>query len=280
MKKIRTDKIQNAVKRLCIESNIYLRKDILTALNKALYKEKNSRAKNIIKVIIDNARIARKKKMPICQDTGMVEVFCGIGRDLYIDGDIDKAINNGIRLGYKQGFLRKSVVSDPINRKNTGTNTPAVIHYNFIKGEHIKITVVPKGFGSENASSLVMLKPTDSEEEIINFIVDAIKESGADACPPLILGVGIGGTLDKAATLATEAILRPIDKTNPKRYLTLLENKIIKRVNKTNIGPGGLGGDTTCIGVSVLDFPTHIAGMPVCVKISCHATRNASAIIN
>jgi fumarate hydratase subunit alpha len=213
--------------------------------------------------------------MPICQDTGIAVVFCEIGQNLQIEGDINKAINEGIKRGYKRGFLRKSVVSDPLLRKNRMTNTPAIIHYDFVKGDNIKLTVLPKGFGSENASRTIMLRPTDGEKEIIDFAVKTVKEAGADACPPLVLGIGIGGTLDKAVFLAKKATLVPIGRPNPKKHLADLERKILKEVNKTGIGPAGLGGNVTCLGVKVLSFATHIAGLPLCLNISCHALRSA-----
>jgi fumarate hydratase subunit alpha len=279
MRKIKDKKITTLVKRLSIESNLNLRKDVLSALKRSLRNEKSLTAKNTIKILIKNAEIAKRKAIPICQDTGMAEVFCNIGGNVFVEGDITAAINEGIRLGYRDGFLRKSVVSDPLIRKNTGTNTPCVIHYDIVRGDKIKITVVPKGFGSENASCLKMFQPTDAQDEIVDFVLDTVKRAGYDACPPLVIGIGIGGTLDKAAFLATEAIIRPIDKRNPKKHLAHLEDMILKKINETNIGPAGLGGKTTCLGVNVLSFPTHIAGLPLCVKISCHATRSATGII-
>lgn len=279
MRKIKDKKITQIVKQLAIKANLSLRKDVLDALKRALRNEKNPSAKNVLKVLIENAEIARRNAIPICQDTGLAEVFFQIGQAVFVEGDITTAINEGIRLGYKDGLLRKSVVVDPLIRKNTNTNTPCVIHYDIIKGDKIKITVVPKGFGSENASSLKMLKPTDTEKEIVDFVLDTVKRAGYDACPPLVIGIGIGGTLDKAALLATEAIIRPINKKNPKKYLALMEDTILKRLNFTNIGPAGMGGKTTCLGVNILSFPTHIAGLPLCVKISCHATRSATGVI-
>ena len=279
MRKIKDKKITQIVKQLAIKANLSLRKDVLDALKRALRNEKNPSAKNVLKVLIENAEIARRNAIPICQDTGLAEVFFQIGQAVFVEGDITTAINEGIRLGYKDGLLRKSVVVDPLIRKNTNTNTPCVIHYDIIKGDKIKITVVPKGFGSENASSLKMLKPTDTEKEIVDFVLDTVKHAGYDACPPLVIGIGIGGTLDKAALLATEAIIHPINKKNPKKHLALMEDTILKRLNFTNIGPAGMGGKTTCLGVNILSFATHIAGLPLCVKISCHATRSATGVI-
>ncbi len=279
MREIEAKKIRDTVKRLAIKANFSLRKDVLSALKKALTTEKKPCAKKALKVLIENADIAKSEKIPICQDTGFAEVFCDIGQEIHVKGSIEEAVTEGIRLAYAEGFLRKSVVSDPILRKNTYTNTPCVIHYELVKGDKIKLTVLPKGFGSENASSIKMLRPTDSEDDIIDYIVEAVKLSGADACPPIVLGIGIGGTLDKAALLAMKAILRPIGKGNQKKHIARMESRILAKLNKTGIGPAGLGGKTTCLGVNILSFPTHIAGLPVCIKISCHATRSAWCVI-
>ncbi|MFC1807563.1 fumarate hydratase [Candidatus Omnitrophota bacterium] len=276
MRKISVKTITDVVAELAIKANISLRKDVLRALKKALRSEKNLRAKKVLQILIDNATTAEKTGVAICQDTGMAVVFCDIGNEVEVAGDIGKAINEGIKLGYKKGFLRKSVVSDPLIRKNTNTNTPCIVHYNMSMGKKLKLTVLPKGFGSENASRVVMLGPTEGEEAIVDLVVNTVKESGADACPPLVVGVGIGGTLDKAAEIAKKATLRPIDKSNPKKHLAALEKKILLKLNKTGIGPAGLGGKTTCLGVNIESFPTHIAGLPVCVNISCHAMRSAS----
>jgi len=279
MRKISVNSIKRLVKSLAIEANILLRSDVLKALSKAYKLETNSLSKNALKIIIENANLAKKNKMPICQDTGMAVLFCDIGNKVQIAGDVNKAIDDGIRLAYKEGSLRKSVVKDPFLRSNTKTNTPAVVHYNFIKGDKIKITVVPKGFGCENASAIKMFNPTDTEKDIENFVVDVVESSGADACPPLVIGIGIGGTMDKAASLATEAIIRPINKSNSLKHIAKLEKDILTKVNKTGIGPAALGGRSTALGVNILAFPTHIAGLPVCVKISCHATRSATGTI-
>jgi len=279
MKKISANKIKLLVKFLAIEANISLRSDVLKALLKAYKLESNPLSQNALKIIIENAKIAKKNKMPICQDTGMAVVFCDIGDKVQIAGDVNKAIDDGIRLAYKEGSFRKSIVKDPFLRSNTKTNTPAVVHYNFIKGDKIKITVVPKGFGCENASAIKMFNPTDTEKDIENFVVGVVESSGADACPPLVIGIGIGGTMDKAASLATEAIIRPINKSNSIKHIAKLEKDILTKVNRTGIGPAALGGKTTALGVNILDFPTHIAGLPVCVKISCHATRSATGIV-
>jgi len=279
MRKISTKKITDAVTDLAIKANIFLRSDLLNGLKKALRAETDLRAKNILKTLIENADIAKNKRLPICQDTGMALLFCEIGQQAYISGDIDKAINDGVKKGYAKGFLRKSVVGDPLLRKNTDTNTPSVIHYSFIKGDKVKLTLLPKGFGSENASRTCMLNPTDTEEEILEFVQDVVASKGKDACPPLVIGIGIGGTLDKAASLSKEALLLPITKSNSKKHLSRLEKRILEKINQTGIGPAGIGGKTTCLGVNILDFPTHIAGVPVAINISCHALRSASCTI-
>ncbi|NQT89686.1 MAG: fumarate hydratase [Candidatus Omnitrophica bacterium] len=279
MRKISSDKIRNAVAELAVRANVSLRKDILEALKKAQRSETKPLAKKTLALLIENAKIAESEFIPICQDTGMAVVSCEIGQDVHVKGDLTKAINEGIKQGYKKGHLRKSVVSDPLIRKNTKTNTPCVIHFKIVSGGALKLTVLPKGFGSENKSRLIMLKPTDTDKEIIGFVISVVKAAGADACPPFILGIGIGGTLDKAAHLAKEATLRPIHKPNPKSHLGRIEKQILSAANKTGIGPAGLGGKTTCLGVNILSFPTHIAGLPVCVNISCHAMRSASAVI-
>ncbi|MDD5504407.1 MAG: fumarate hydratase [Candidatus Omnitrophica bacterium] len=279
MRKIDSAKVSELVRRLAIEANIRLRKDVLIAIKRALRTETKLSARRILKILVQNARLARDKSIPICQDTGFVEVFCRIGQEVIVKGALTDAINKGVELGYRDGFLRKSVVSDPLLRNNTKTNTPCVIHYDVVKGDRIEIIVVPKGFGSENASSLVMLKPTDTEETIVNFVLDTVKRSGYDACPPLIIGIGMGGTMDKAALLATQAITLKVGRKQAKKHLARIEDMIMTKLNKTGIGPAGLGGKTTCLGVNILSFPTHIAGLPLCVKVSCHATRSAKGVI-
>ncbi len=279
MRKIKAEKVKETVKRLALKANFSLRQDIFTELKRALKLEKTSKAKDVLKILIENAKIAKRERIAICQDTGIAEVFCEIGQDIHIDGDIKKAVTDGIKSAYREGFLRKSVVYDPVLRKNTGTNTPCVIHYDIKKGDRLRLTVMPKGFGSENASTVIMLKPADSEKVIVNHIVDYVKRAGPDACPPLFIGIGIGGTLDKAALLAMKALLEPAGRKNPKAHLARMEKEIIKRLNGSGIGPAGLGGRTTCLAVNILSFPTHIAGLPLCIKIGCHATRSASCVI-
>ena len=280
MRKIDVKKISSTVAKLAIEANFVLRKDVIHAIKKAYLAEKNRKAKKILKILLENAAIARNEKLAICQDTGMAAVFIEIGQGVsLVGGDLSKAVNDGIRGGYKKGYLRKSVVADPLLRVNTKDNAPAVIHEEIVPGDKIKITVLPKGFGSENKSAMRMFNPTQGEDEVASFIIEAVRKAGADACPPYIVGIGMGGTLDKACLLAKEAIIRLIDERNAKRHIAALEKKLFKKINALKIGPMGFGGGATCLGVNIEVYPTHIAGLPVCVNISCHATRSANAII-
>ncbi|NQT23060.1 MAG: fumarate hydratase, partial [Candidatus Omnitrophica bacterium] len=254
--------------------------DIEKALRRALEKETKKNAKNILKILLENANIARNEKIAICQDTGIVVCDIRIGQDVkIIGGDLKKAINDGVNEGYKKGYFRKSVVNDPILRKGPSGYIPAVIYTDVVRGNKMEITVSPKGFGSENKSKIKMLNPTDGIEKIKEFIISVVKEAGANACPPFILGIGIGGSFDKAALLSKRALFRPIHKRNPKPHLKKLENEILIAVNRLNIGPMGLGGKTTCLGVNIMDAPTHIAGLPVAVNVGCHATRSVSKVI-
>ena len=280
MRKIRVLKIRDAVRDLCLEANFVLRKDILAALKKAISKETLTRARNILKSIVENARVARDERLAICQDTGMVSVFLEIGQGVvFTGGDLEKAVNDGVKEAYKKGCLRKSIVGDPLIRKNTKTNTPCVLHTAIIKGNKVKIAVSPKGFGSENKSKIMMFKPTASVDEIKKFVLEVVRAAGPDACPPFVVGVGMGGTFEKAAYLAKKALLRPVDKRNPKKHLAKLENDILREINASGIGPMGLGGRTTALGVNISEYPTHIAGLPVAVNVSCHATRSAECVI-
>lgn len=280
MRKIDVGKIRAAVARLAIEANFVLRGDIVRAIRKAYLAEKNSKAKKILKILLDNAAIAKNEKLAICQDTGVAVVFIGIGQGVnFVGGDLSKAVNNGIRDGYRKGYLRKSVVADPFLRTNTKDNTPAIIHEEIVPGDKVRITVLPKGFGSENKTVTKMFNPTQGADEIEPFIIEAVRKAGADACPPYIVGVGIGGTLDKACLLAKEAIIRPIDKHNRKRHIAAIEKGLLKKINALRIGPMGFGGSATCLGVNIEVYPTHIAGLPVCVTISCHATRSATTTL-
>ncbi len=275
MREISVSKIRDTVTELCLKANFELRRDVLKALKAAFKKETSPRAKNILKAIIENAQLAKKKRLAICQDTGLVSIFLEIGNDLTIKGDLEEALHRGVEDAYKKGYLRKSVVDDSIKRKNTNTNAPCIIHIDIVKGDKLRITVSPKGFGSENKSAIRMLRPTASESDIIDFVLEVVKSAGADACPPLVLGVGMGGTFDHAALLSKKALLRSIETRNPKKHFRALEKDMLKAVNSLKIGPMGLGGKTTVLGVNIEEFPTHIAGLPVAVSVSCHATRSA-----
>jgi len=280
MRKIDVRTIKDAISKLSIDANVNLRADVRRAMEKALKKEKKNTARETLRVFLENADIAKRERRALCQDTGLVSVYMEIGQGVRLTGgDVKEAIEEGVREGYEKGFLRKSVVKSPILRENTGQNTPPVIYTELVKGDKVKITVVPKGFGSENKSKIAMLKPTDGEEKIISFVLDTVKSAGPDACPPYILGIGLGGTFDKAAHLAKKALIFPVDRPNPKRHLRKLEESILRKVNALGIGPMGLGGKTTCLGVNILEYPTHIAGLPVAVNLGCHITRSAGKII-
>ena len=280
MKKINVKKIRSAVARLAVEANLILRADVVRAIRKAYSAEKNQKARGILKILLANAAIAKNEKIAICQDTGMAVVFIEIGQGVSLTGGgLSRAINDGIREGYKRARLRKSVVADPFLRTNTKDNAPAVIHEEIVPGDKIKITVLPKGFGSENKTTIKMFNPTQSAEDVASFIVEAVRKAGADACPPYIIGVGIGGTVDKACLLSKEALMRPVDKRSSKRHIAKLETVLLKKINALKIGPMGFGGGATCLGVNIETYPTHIAGLPVCVSISCHATRSATTTL-
>ncbi|MDM8533152.1 fumarate hydratase [Clostridiaceae bacterium HSG29] len=279
MRIINTDDIVNVVKEMCIESNFNLNSDIKNALAEGEREEESPIGKEILKNILINADISEKNRVPMCQDTGMVVVFVEIGEEVFIDGNIKNAINEGVRLGYKDGFLRKSVVSDPIIRENTNDNTPAVIHYDFVKGSELKITIAPKGFGSENMGKLKMLKPSDGIEGVRKFILETVSEAGPNPCPPIVVGVGIGGTMDKVTEIAKKALIRPINKYNEIKYIEEFEKQMLLDINRLGIGPQGLGGTVTAIGVNVEIYPTHIAGLPVAVNINCHASRHMEVIL-
>lgn len=273
MRKIEAVKIFKAVSELVKRANFFLRNDVLSALRRAYAREKNRRAKTILKAILDNAACARKDKLAICQDTGMPVVFIQIGQDVVVHGDLKAAINKGVEEGYKKYYLRNSIVSDPLSRGKSKFS-PCIIHTDIVKGNKIKLTLLPKGFGCENKSQLKMFKPTASIEEIKEFIIKAVNDAGPDACPPYVIGVGIGGTADYAGTMAKKALLRKISFRNSK-----LEKDLLRQINKTGIGPMGLGGINTALAVHVQTHPTHIAGLPVSVNISCHALRSASVIL-
>ena len=273
MRKIDAQVITDTVSKLCIDSNYYISSDIKHSLEKHRDKESNPAAKNVLERLLENADIAKNDEMAICQDTGMAVVFVTLGQEVYVDGNIEKAINEGVRIGYEKGYLRKSVVADPLKRVNTGDNTPAVIHYDITDGDKIEITVAPKGFGSENMSAVKMLTPSDGKEGVLDFIVETVKKAGGNPCPPIVVGVGIGGTMEKAAVLSKKALLLPVTNENKDEYYSQLEKELLQKINSLGIGPMGWGGDTTALGINILTYPTHIAGLPVAVNISCHVTQ-------
>lgn len=280
MREISVQQIVGAISELCIKANLYLNKDITDALKKAHEQEQQEVAKRIISIMLENAEVAKEKAMPICQDTGMTVVFLEVGQDLHITGgDITDAVNEGVALGYEKGYLRKSVVRDPIDRVNTKDNTPAVIHYKIVAGDKLKIIVAPKGFGSENKSALKMLKPSDGLEGIKKFVIDSVLFAGPNPCPPIIVGIGIGGTMEKAAILSKEALVRNLGTKNPSPFWSSLEDEFMDIINNQNIGPAGFGGFTSAIGVHIETYPTHIAGLPVAVNIGCHVNRHAEVIL-
>ena len=280
MREIKAEEITKVIKEMCIEANCVLNDDIKNAIENGYNSEKNEIAKSVLGDIIKNADIAKETMAPICQDTGMAVIFMEIGQDARITGmGLKDAVNEGVRQGYEIGYLRKSVVKDPIRRGNTGDNTPAIIHTSIVDGENIKITIAPKGFGSENMSAIKMCKPSEGEKGVMDFVVETVKKGGGNPCPPLVVGVGIGGTFEKAALLAKTALLRDINESNPDEYYANMENELLDRINKLDIGPQGFGGVTTALGVNIETFPTHIAGMPVAVNISCHVTRHLSRTI-
>ncbi len=280
MREIDVSIVKETISALCLKANFVLRNDILKAIRHAITIETDQRAKNILRSIVENARIARRKGLAICQDTGIAVVHMGIGQGVLVTGgSLAEAVNEGVREAYRKGCLRSSVVGDPMIRENTGTNTPASILTDIVAGDRIRIEVSPKGFGSENKSMIRMFRPTAGQKEIRDFIVDVARHAGPDACPPLVLGIGIGGTFEGCAGLAKRALFRRIDRRNPKKHIARLERDLVKEINALGMGPMGLGGKTTVFGVNILEAPTHIAGFPVAVNVSCHATRSAEAII-
>lgn len=277
MKTVKTQDITALVERLCIEACCVITDDINNKFKSSLQTEKSPLGKQILSTLIENARIARDERSPMCQDTGMTVVFVRIGQNVQISGGfIEDAINQGVRQGYEKGYLRKSVVKDPIDRENTKDNTPAIIHYEIVADdETFHITVSPKGFGSENKSALKMLTPSEGVEGVKRFVIDTISAAGGNPCPPIIVGVGIGGTMERAAYMSKKALLRPLDEKNANPTLAALESELLAEINKLGIGPAGFGGTTTALGVNILTNATHIAGLPVSVNIGCHATRHA-----
>lgn len=274
MREIDSSLISEVVARLCIDANYHLPPDMKKQIISSSKEESWETASIILDQIIENFNIADENLQPICQDTGLACVFLSIGQDVHIKGNLEEAVNEGVRKGYSQGYLRKSVVSDPLNRVNTGDNTPAMIYYDICPGDKIKITVAPKGFGSENMSQIKMLKPSDGIEGVKDFVIKVVEDAGPNPCPPIVVGVGIGGTFDKAAYLAKKALMRPIDQRNSEAFYAELEEELLEKINALGIGPQGFGGKTTALAVNIEKFPTHIAGLPVAVNINCHVTRH------
>ena len=280
MRTIPVSQITDAVKEMCIEANLFLTKDMEEALKQAQKSEEAPLGRSVLDQLCQNLQIAGEDSIPICQDTGMAVVFLEVGQEVHFEGGIlEDAVNEGIHRGYTEGCLRKSVVSDPLIRENTKDNTPGVIHYSIVPGDRVKITVAPKGFGSENMSRIFMLKPADGEEGVKNAVLTAVKEAGPNACPPMVVGVGIGGTFEKCALLAKQALTRPLDQRSEIPWVRAMEEELLERINRSGIGPGGLGGTTTALGVNINTYPTHIAGLPVAVNICCHVNRHAVRII-
>lgn len=279
MREISAERITEAVKRLCIGANIDLPGDVLGRICESMTSETWPQAREILARIMENDTIAAEARRPVCQDTGMACVFLKIGQDVHITGDLTEAVNEGVRRGYREGYLRKSVVADPLNRVNTGDNTPAVITCEIVPGDALEVTVAPKGFGSENMSRIKMLRPSDGLEGVRDFVLETVEEAGPNPCPPIVVGVGIGGTFDKAAALAKKALLRSLDASNPDPFYAELEKRLLADINSLGIGPQGFGGKTTALAVNIETFPTHIAGLPVAVNINCHVARHKTEVL-
>ena len=280
MRTIPISMITDAVSEMCIAANLFLTEDMQAALKTAQKQEEAPLGRSVLDQLSRNLTIAGEDSIPICQDTGMAVVFLEVGQDVHFEGGVlEDAVNEGIRRGYTEGCLRKSVVSDPLVRENTKDNTPGVIHYSIVAGDRVKITVAPKGFGSENMSRIFMLKPADGAEGVKNAVITAVKEAGPNACPPMVVGVGIGGTFAKCALLAKQALSRPLDRRSDIPWVREMEEELLERINRSGIGPGGLGGTTTALGVNINTYPTHIAGLPVAVNICCHVNRHAVRIL-
>ena len=277
MREIKAAAITQAVAALCIQANSRLPADVEAALATARAAEPWPLAKHTLGLLEKNLEMANACDLPICQDTGMAVVFAELGQEAHIDGDFEAAVNEGVRRGYGEGYLRKSMVADPLRRGNTGDNTPAALHLRLVPGDKLRLTVAPKGFGSENMSRLAMLRPADGVAGVERFVLETVRLAGSNPCPPMVLGVGIGGSFDGVALLAKQALLRPLDEPNPDEYYAALEKKLLAEVNSLGIGPQGFGGRTTALGLAIETAPTHVAGLPVAVNVSCHATRRASA---
>jgi fumarate hydratase subunit alpha len=281
MREINVEVITKTVEKLCIESNYYLPDDVKSALEDAMEKEESTLGKEILSYILKNQEIARTKAVPICQDTGLAVIFLELGQEIrLVGGDLNDAINKGVRRGYLNGYLRRSVVDDPfIERKNTGDNTPAIIHTKIVPGDKIKLIFAPKGGGSENMSALAMLKPSDGIKGIKEFVLNTVEKAGANPCPPIIVGIGIGGTIEKTTLIAKQSLLRKVGEHNPNPKVAKLEEELLEEINKLGIGPQGFGGRITALAVNIETFPAHIASMPVAINIQCHAARHREAII-
>lgn len=280
MRTLDVSEITENIKEMCTEANHFLSKDMRCALAAAAQTEKAPLGKQILAQLQENMEIAGQDMIPICQDTGMAVIFMEIGQEVHFEGgSLEDAIHEGVRRGYVEGFLRKSVVKDPIYRENTKDNTPAVIHYDLVPGDKVKITVAPKGFGSENMSRIFMLKPADGIEGVKNAVLTAVKDAGPNACPPMVVGVGVGGTFEKCALMAKQALSRPVDERSSIPYVRELEEELLERINRSGIGPGGLGGTTTALAVNINTYPTHIAGLPVAINICCHVNRHAVRVL-
>ena len=279
MRIIEAGRITQVVKKLCIEANCHLPQDMKDRIEACYDSEPWPQAREILERIIENYNIADSKDQPVCQDTGVACVFVKIGQEVYVEGSLEEAIHQGVREGYTDGFLRKSVVRDPLDRVNTGDNTPAMINYEIVSGDILEITVAPKGFGSENMSQVKMLRPSDGRQGVVDFVLKAVEDAGPNPCPPIVVGVGIGGTFDKAAFLAKKALMRSVEQRNEKPFYAELEQELLEKINALGIGPQGFGGKTTALAVNIEEFPTHIAGLPVAVNIKCHVTRHKTEVL-
>ena len=280
MRTLHTDKIIEAVKEMCISANLYLADDMDSKIRQAAKEEDSTLGKQILNQLIENMKIAGEDQTPICQDTGMAVFFVNVGQDLHIEGmNLTDAINEGVRRGYTDGYLRKSVVRDPLLRENTGDNTPAIIHYDIVPGDQLEITIAPKGFGSENMSKVYMLKPADGEEGIRQSVLAAVKDAGPNACPPMVVGVGLGGDFELATKMAKKALTRKVGVHSDKEHIARIESELLEAINNTGIGPGGLGGKTTALAVNIETYATHIAGMPLAVNMCCHVNRHVTRVL-
>jgi fumarate hydratase subunit alpha len=280
MRNVNVETITESVKKLCMDANYYLGEDVVAAIKGAVTKEESPLGREILKQILENAEIAKNEQMPLCQDTGLSAIFVELGQEVHIEGGgFESAIQEGVRQGYKEGYLRKSIVEDPLRRKNTGDNTPAVISTRIVAGDRIKITILPKGGGSENMSAIRMLKPSDGEDGLKSFVVETVRKAGGNPCPPIIVGVGIGGSFDKCAYLAKKALLRTLGSVHPDPYYAAMEKELLESVNNTGVGPQGLGGRITALAVHIEAHPCHIASLPAAVNTQCHSARHKEIIV-